>query len=321
MNNIWSKLKKPILIQAPMENVTDTVFRQMITDCGKPDLFFSEFINCDGLASIGLPHMIHLLKYTPREKPVIAQIWGNNPENYKIAIPIIIKMGFDGIDINMGCPERNVVNKGCCSGLINNPNLAKILYSVTKQSAPLLPVSIKTRIGYHWINTTEWIGFLLDLQPAAITIHARTVKEMSKVPAHWDEIGVAVQMRNEMKSKTLIIGNGDVKSRQEAFQLSKTYGVDGIMIGRGIFQNIWLYNKNIQPEQITPKEKISLLIKHIRLFDKTWGKKKSYGIMKKFYKIYINDFNQANNLRNRLMDFTNAEDSLNFLNDSISTTS
>jgi len=317
MNNIWTKLNKPILVKAPMENVTDTVFRQMITNCGKPDLFFSEFINCDGLASIGLPHVIHLLKYTPQEKPIIAQIWGNNPENYKIAIPIITKMGFDGIDINMGCPERNVVAKGCCSGLINNPILAKKLYSIAKQSAPLLPISIKTRIGYNRINTSEWIGFLLELKPAAITIHARTVKEMSKVPAHWDEIGVAVQIRNKMKSKTLIIGNGDVKSRQEAIQLSKTYGVDGVMIGRGIFQNIWLYDKNKQLDQITPKEKISLLIRHILLFDKTWGGKKSYGIMKKFYKVYINGFEQANNIRTRLMEFKNAQETLDFLNNCI----
>lgn len=318
MNNIWTKLKKPILIQAPMENVTDTVFRQMITDCGKPDMFFTEFINCDGLASIGLKHVSHHLKFTPKEKPIIAQIWGNNPQNYKVAVPIIKKMGFDGIDINMGCPDRNVVAKGCCSGLINNPDLAKTLYSVTKQYAGDLPVSIKTRIGYHRINTSGWIGFLLDLKPAAITIHARTVKEMSKVPAHWEEIGVAVQMRNKLKSKTLIIGNGDVKSHMEAIQLSKTYGVDGVMIGRGIFNNIWFYN-NILPEEIAPGGKISLLIKHISLFDKTWGRKKNFGIMKKFYKIYINGFNQANNLRNRLMEFDNAKETLNFLNNCIST--
>lgn len=314
MRNIWLQLSKPILIQAPMENVTDTVFRQIIARCGKPDMFFTEFVSCDGLISPGGKNISHMLKFDKTEKPVIAQIWGNNPHNYILSVRMIKKMGFAGIDINMGCPDRNVVAHGCCSGLINNPSLASKIYKTTKEEAGDLPVSIKTRYGYRSIETERWIGFLLGLNPAAIIIHGRTARQMSKGSANWEEIGKAVNIRNRMKSDTLIIGNGDVLTISDAYEKYKQYGVDGIMIGRGIFHNLWIYNKNLDPSTITVKAKLKLLLKHIILFDKTWGTTKNFQIMKKFYRSYISGFDGASDLRIRLMDLKSIKETIICLN-------
>ena len=295
-----------------MEDVTDTVFRQIVASCGKPDVFFTEFTNADGLCSKGREIVAKRLIFTKEERPIVAQIWGNNPENYYKSAKLIRVMGFDGIDINMGCPDKTVVKRGLCSGLINNPSLAEEIILAAREGAKGLPISVKTRIGYKNIET-KWIGFLLGLKLEAITVHARTVYEMSKVPAHWDEIGKVVKLRNSMKAKTLIIGNGDVKSIDEAQQKYKQYKVDGIMIGRGIFNNLWVFNRNINPKNIPYKEKLQLLIKHIELFDKTWGKTKNFAIMKKFYKIYISDVPDASDFRSKLMEFKTAHKTLRFL--------
>src|SRR5436190_3288770 len=207
MVNIWQSLKKPIYILAPMEDVTDTVFRRIVMQTGKPDLFFTEFTNVEGMFSKGDKKVNQRLQFTQKEKPIIAQIWGLKPENYFKAGKLLAEMGFDGIDINMGCPEKNIIKKGACSGLIHNPSLAKEIIHATKEAAGNLPVSVKTRIGFKEIQTEKWIGFLLEQNLAALTIHGRTAAEMSAVPAHWDEIGKAVERRSEKKLPTLIIGN------------------------------------------------------------------------------------------------------------------
>lgn len=313
MKNIWTTLKKPILIQAPMEDVTDTVFRQIITKCGKPDLFFTEFTNVEGMCSRGRDKVGKRLIFTSIERPIIAQIWGLNPSNFFETSKLIKQMGFDGIDINMGCPEKSVVKKGACAALINNQSLAREIVLATHEGAGGLPISVKTRIGIKEVKTEEWAEFLLGLDLDALIIHGRTVVEMSDVPAHWDEIGKVVKLRDSLKKKTLIIGNGDVKTRADAMEKVKKYGVDGIMIGRGIFNNLWLFNKNFDPAKISYKKKLKLLIEHIELFDKTWGKNKNFSIMKKFYKIYISGMPDAGNVRAELMKFTNALETLNFL--------
>jgi len=215
--NIWQQLKKPIFILAPMEDVTDTVFRQIVLSLGKPDLFFTEFTNCEALLSKGKRRVEHRLQFTSLEKPIIAQIWGTKPEQFKKVAETLVDMGFDGIDINMGCPERSVVRQGACSALIKDHALTReIIQAVKEGSGGKLPVSVKTRIGFNEIQTEEWIGFLLEQDLASLTIHGRTVKEMSAVPAHWDEIGKVTLLRDQLNSNTIIIGNGDVMSLKEA---------------------------------------------------------------------------------------------------------
>lgn len=320
MKNFWQDLKKPILAQAPMEDVADTVFRQIIAKCGAPDVFFTEFTNVEGMCSGGRDKVGKRLIFTDIERPIVAQVWGLDPKKFLETVKLIKRMGFDGIDINMGCPEKAVIKRGSCGALINNQPLAKEIILAVQEGAGGLPVSVKTRIGFKKIQTEEWVGFLLKLNLDALIIHGRTVAEMSDVPAHWDEIGKAVELRNSLKAQTLIIGNGDVKSRQEALEKYEKYGVDGVMIGRGIFENLWLYNKSVNPTNISYQEKLKLLIEHIKLFDKTWGSfgklrtsAKNFSIMKKFYKIYVSGIPNASVVRAELMKLTNAEATLKFL--------
>lgn len=296
-----------------MEDVTDTVFRQIIAKCGKPDVFFTEFTNVEGMCSKGRDSVGKRLQFTKIERPIVAQIWGNNPKNYFETAKLIKKMGFDGIDINMGCPEKSVIKKGSCAALIDNHKLAREIILATREGAGGLPISIKTRIGIKNIQTEEWTSFLLKFNLDALIIHGRTVVEMSDVPAHWDEIEKVVELRDSLKLETLIIGNGDVKDLKDAMWKYKKYKVDGIMIGRGIFNNLWLFDKNVNPANISYQEKLKLLIKHIELFDKTWGRTKNFSIMKKFYKIYISAVPDAGEFRTKLMGFKTAQETLEFL--------
>src|SRR5215469_5026063 len=258
MNNFWNELEKPIFVLAPMEDVTDTVLRQVIARCGKPTVFFTEFTNVEGMFSKGERLVTQRLRYTEAERPLVAQIWGTCPENFFKAAKKLIDMGFDGIDLNMGCPASGVMQKGACSGLINNRPLAKEIIDATKAGAAgVIPVSVKTRLGFRAIDF-DWIRFVLEQEPAVLTVHARTVSEMSKVPAHWDKLTTVVVMRNQMQSKTLIIGNGDVKSLSEARQKVADTGADGVMIGRGIFENPYLFSETISIHDKTPEDKLHL---------------------------------------------------------------
>lgn len=304
---IWQQLPRAIFILAPMEDVTDTVFRRIISSVGRPALYFTEFTNVDGFFSSGRTQVTQRLLFTAEEKPLIAQIWGMKPENYFKAAQELEQMGFDGIDINMGCPQKDVISKGACSALINNHALAKEIIQATKEGAGKLPVSVKTRLGLKTNQRDEWISFLLEQDLAALTIHGRTASEMSIPPAHWDEIGKVVEMRNERGLTLPIIGNGDVGSLAEAEEKVATYGVDGVMIGRGIFHNPWLFaNKKL--EDITLEERFDLLLTHVELFEKTWGNTKPFQILKKYFKIYIADFPGASDLRARLMEAKNGDE-------------
>src|SRR5437764_10610115 len=237
MKNFWNELTTPFFILAPMEDVTDTVLRQVIARCGKPAVFFTEFTNVEGMFSKGERHVNQRLQYTEAERPLVAQIWGTRPENFFKGAKKLIDMGFDGIDLNMGCPASGVMQKGACSGLINNRPLAKEIIDATKEGAAgLIPVSVKTRLGFRAIDFS-WIAFVLEQKPAVLTVHARTVSEMSKVPAHWDKLKTVVDMRDALSSETLIVGNGDIKSLDEARQKVAEAGADGAMVGRGIFDN------------------------------------------------------------------------------------
>ena len=302
MSNFWNELKRPIYILAPMEDVTDTVLRQVIARCGKPAVFFTEFTNVEGMFSKGERHVVHRLRYTEVERPLVAQIWGSRPENFYKAAQRLIEMGFDGIDLNMGCPASGVMQRGVCSGLINNRPLAKEIIDATKEGAAgIIPVSVKTRLGFRAIDLT-WIVFVLEQRPAVLTVHLRTVSEMSKVPAHWDKLQTVVEMRNATSPETLIIGNGDIKSLAEAQQKVADVGADGAMVGRGIFENPFLFSGTLTLNDKTPQEKMQLLLDHMHLWIDTWGESKHFPILRKFFKVYANGFPGAQDLRMQLME-------------------
>ena len=285
---------------APMADVTDSAFRQVVLSCGKPDVFYTEFVSADGLCSEkGRPKLMPHLVFKKNERPIVAQFFGANPENFYKCAQLAVELGFDGIDINMGCPSGKIVKHDSGAGLIRTPELAKEIIRETKRGAGNLPVSVKTRIGYNKIVTEEWVLHLIEAKPAAIIIHGRTSKEMSKVPNHWDEIGKAAALCR--KAGIPVIGNGDIASYSEGLEKSKQFGLDGVMVGRAIFSNPWFFNPSIDPAIKTLAEKIELLKKHIRLFTKLWGTNKNFDTMKKFFKIYISGWEGAKELRAKLM--------------------
>jgi tRNA-dihydrouridine synthase len=305
--NFWKQLSKPFFVLAPMDDVTDTSFRRVVAQAAPADVYFTEFTSVDGLMSQG-GHLAveRRLKFDPAEleRPLVAQIWGLDLDNYKQTAEDLVRRGFSGIDINMGCPVKDVIKKGCCSALINNPTLAAQIIAAVKAGAGDLPVSVKTRIGFHDITTEEWIGFLLRQDVAAITIHARTTREQSKVPAHWDEVAKAVKLRDELAPDTLIIGNGDVRNREHGLELAKETGADGIMIGRGVFHDLFAFDDEIHD----PSELFDHLLRHLDLYEEAWEGTKPYDILKKFFKIYVNGFPGASDLRVQLMETKSADE-------------
>jgi len=312
--NIYRQLPKPFFVLAPLDDVTDVVFRKIVADCAKPDLFFTEFVNVDGLQSPGRKRLIHKLKITDTDKPIIAQIWGKNPDNYYKTAKELVEMGFAGVDINMGCPIKTIVNNGCCSALINNRPLAiEIIDAVKKGVDGKLPVSVKTRLGYNEIDYS-WHELLLEQKLDNLTIHGRTKKQMSLVPADWDSIGHVRELRDRISPNTTIIGNGDVLSVSEGRELASKYEVDGVMIGRGIFTDPYLFSdKNIWLDK-TPIEKKQLFAKHIQLFADTWkNNERKINTLNKFAKVYINNFDGAKELREELMNTDSIEDLLALL--------
>src|SRR5579862_7553478 len=252
------ELPKPFFVLAPMDDVTDTVFRQVVSDCAKPDLFFTEFVNVDGLQSPGREHLLPKLKLTAKEKPVIAQLWGLKPENFYKTTKELAGMGFSGVDLNMGCPVKTVIKNGACAALINNRGLAGEIIDATKEAAgDSLPVSVKTRVGFTTVDM-GWIEFLFSKILNMLSIHGRTAKQLSKVPANWDLIGQAVKLRNSLSPSTLIVGNGDVMDRRQGEELAKRYGLDGIMIGRGILHDPFALAKGSPWSNYTKAQKLEL---------------------------------------------------------------
>lgn len=305
-----------------MANVTDAAFRFIIAKYGKPDVVFTEFVSCDGLVSKGKEKLLIDLMYLPVERPIVAQIFGAKPKNFYTSALLLQELGFDGIDINMGCPDKNVERQGAGARLVNNPKLAQEIILETKRGAGKLPVSIKTRLGYNKNNLGEWLPALLETEPAAITIHARTRKEMSKVPARWGAIAEAVRIRDKhgnLKNKTLIIGNGDVKDLADAEAKIKATGADGAMIGRAVFGNPWLFNRAVDCAKIPLAEKLLVMVEHTYLFEKLLSGHKSFDNMKKHYKAYVNGFDGAKELRIKLMEKAKtAKDVENIITDFLS---
>ena len=288
-----------------MDEVTDAAFRHIIAKYGKPDVIFTEFVSCDGLCSIGKDKLMIDLKYSENEKPIVAQIFGANPETFRKTAELIQKLGFDGIDINMGCPKKNVVKNGAGAGLIKTPSLAKEIILATKEGAPQIPISVKTRIGFNSDITEEWIGHLLETNPAAIIIHGRTRKQMSKVPNNWNSISKAVKVRNNKNSSTLIIGNGGILSLKEAELKAKETGVNGIMIGKGVFGNPWVFNRKIQKSDLSLSEIFKVLLEHSELFENYFKGIKNFSIMRKHFKSYIAGHPNTKELKIKLLQTNN----------------
>jgi len=300
MTNFWNELPKPFFILAPMEAVTDVVFRHVVVKAGRPDIFFTEFTNA---ASYCSPKGIHStrgrLAFTEDEQPMVAQIWGSKPENFREMALGLKELGFKGIDINMGCPDKSVVKGGSGSGLIRTPDLAAELIAAAKEGG--LPVSVKTRLGDIRVDEwRDWLTHILKQDVVNLTIHLRTRKEMSKVDAHYELIPEIKKLRDEIAPQTLLTINGDIRDRQHGLELANEYGIDGVMIGRGIFANPYAFTDGHTP---TRNEVIDLLFYHLDLYDKYNAElePRPFDPLKRFFKIYVREMPGAAELREKLM--------------------
>lgn len=313
--------KSPFFVLAPMDDVTDTTFRQIVQRTAPPDLFFTEFVNVDGLVSVGRQKLLKKLKFVPGETRLIAQLWGLKPENFKIIADQIAsgelarEMGlpagcnFVGVDLNMGCPAKSEVQNGACSALIKieNRDLAHDIIEATREGlAGRLPLSVKTRLGFNQVDMS-WFEFLLDHDLDMLTVHGRTRKEMSKVPAHWDLIGEVVALRNKSAPRTIMVGNGDVTSYEQGVMLASRHGLDGVMVGRGIFTDPYVFSEASQWQKVSPRQRIALYKQQVELFAATWqNRERNIKTLNKFCKVYINGFDGAKELREQLMEAADA---------------
>jgi nifR3 family TIM-barrel protein len=335
--NFWQKLKKPIMVLAPMADVTDPAFRRIIAKYGKPDVTWTEFVSADGLFLGGYDSLIKDLAFSEEERPVVAQFFTSKPEMMEKAAELAVKLRFDGIDINMGCPDKSIEKQNAGAKLMTNPKLAQEIILAAKRGAQNyntsqnvqgesldkrggwseggegIPVSVKTRIGWNKNELETWLPVLLEVSPAVITVHARTRKEMSLVPAQWENVKRAVEIRNNFvdskgnKSQTLIFGNGDVKDLEDAKNKVEETGCDGVMLGRAIFGNPWLFNPRVTLGQVGMEEKLGVMVEHTKLFEEILPHK-SFALMKKHYKAYVTGWDGAKELRMKLMEAKDANE-------------
>lgn len=342
--NFWQALPKPIMAVAPMADVTDAAFRRLLAKhsaherkdgtVGGPDVMWTEFVAADGLVRAtpeGKEKLMADLIYSEEERPIVAQLFSSTEEHMEYAANLCRELGFDGVDINMGCPDRSIEKQGCGSAMIKTPEVAKRIIAAAKRGARTgdadgIPVSVKTRLGYNEDQVEEWIPALLAERPAALTVHCRTRKEMSKVPARWERLKRVVELRDDISPETIVLGNGDVLSLQDAETKVVQAGADGAMIGRALFGNPWFFHpdkrlpvhlkalptKGVNRESlyedaeaeagveyITLPERLRVLVEHTRLFEEVLGFK-NFNIMKKHYKAYVNSFPRAAELRAEL---------------------
>ena len=298
------------MVMAPMANVTDAAFRRIITECGKPNVFWTEFVSVEGLLSKGRERLLVDFWYTEAERPIVAQIFGSKPEQFERVGAMVCELGFDGVDINMGCPDKGVEKSGGGAAMMKTIKLAKEVIQAVRRGAGDLPVSVKTRIGYAKNEIAEWLPALLGEDLAVLTVHLRTRNEMSDVDAHWELAHEIMELRNRYAPQTLVLGNGDIKNLAEARERTRQSGMDGMMLGRGIFGNPWLFTER------TPsiRERLAMMIKHTELYEALFrsdlptceGGLKDFDVMKKHYKAYANGFDGAKELRAALITAQNA---------------
>ena len=318
-HGFWDDIAKPIIVQAPMADVTDPAFRRIIAKYGKPDVMWTEQVSCDGLTHAeGRENLLPDLRYDASERPIVAQFFGSKPENFYACAQLAQELGFDGIDINMGCPVKIINKQKAGSYLIKDPVLAKKIVKETKRGAGPLPVSIKTRVGHSSVTLESWVKHLLEDPPVVLTLHARTSKEMSLVPARWEHIREAKEIIEASGTGTLLLGNGDVKSVEEAFTRVGETGADGVMIGRGIFGNPWFFARLQEKKKtegfnpvaaglnpsvtLTLQQKLAVLLEHARLFDELIRPYKSFAVMRKHFGSYVGGFAGAKELRMKMME-------------------
>ncbi|EJX18317.1 MULTISPECIES: tRNA dihydrouridine synthase [Staphylococcus] len=298
--NFWRELPRPFFVLAPMEDVTDVVFRHVVSEAGRPDVFFTEFTNTESFCHPEGVHSVRgRLTFTEDEQPIVAHIWGDKPEHFREMSIGMAEMGFKGIDLNMGCPVPNVATKGKGSGLIQHPETAAEIIQAAKAGG--LPVSVKTRLGYSDIDEwRDWLTHVFEQDIANLSIHLRTRKEMSKVDAHWELIGEIKKVRDAIAPDTLLTINGDIPDRKTGLELAEKYGIDGVMIGRGIFQNPYAFEK--EPKEHTSEELLGLLRLHLDLFDKyTKEEPRQFKPLRRFFKVYVRGIKGAGELRHQLM--------------------
>ena len=351
MQTFWDTLPRPFFVLAPLANVTDAAFRRLIAKYSKPggpDVMWTEFVSADGLCFAteeGKQKLLKDLLYSEAERPIVAQFFTSNPETMEKAAALAQELGFDGIDINMGCPDKSIEKQGAGAKMITHPDVAREIIRAAKRGAPNLPVSVKTRLGYNKDSLDTWLPVILAEEPAAVTIHARTRKEMSKVPARWERVARAVEIRNEMKSKTLIIGNGDCADMADARARVVMSGADGAMLGRAIFGRPWLFAEDTEEEKLKqivwpegrttaakgdprtfaeafPLEsaKLRIAIEHTELFEELLGDIKNFAIMKKHFKAYCEWFPGAKELRMRLIETHSSKEIRDCIEDFLQTT-
>ncbi|MDQ0415582.1 tRNA dihydrouridine synthase [Mesobacillus stamsii] len=300
IENFWRALPRPFFILAPMEEVTDVVFRHVVSEAARPDVFFTEFTNSDSYCHPqGIQSVRGRLTFTEDEQPIVAHIWGDKPEYFRQMSIGMAEMGFKGLDINMGCPVPNVTQNGKGSGLIRRPDVAAELIQAAKAGG--LPVSVKTRLGFTEVDEWQaWLKHILEQNIANLSIHLRTKEEMSKVPAHWELIPEIKKLRDEVAPDTLLTINGDIPDRQTGLKLVDQYGVDGVMIGRGIFHNPFAFES--EKKEHSTVELLDLLSLHMDLHDEySHLELRPFTALHRFFKIYVKGFRGASELRNQLM--------------------
>lgn len=310
MDTFWTKLPRPFFTLAPMADVTDPAFRKLLALHGKPDVTWTEFVSADGLYHTReiqkMPDsenpLMRDLRFTKGEHPIVAQLFSAKPEMMAYAAKLVAELGFDGVDINMGCPDRSIEKQGCGAAMIKNPAGAAEIIRAAKTAG--IPVSVKTRVGYNTEILDSWLPVILAEEPAAVTLHLRTRKEMSLVPARWELMRKAVEIRDRVAPHIPLIGNGDVKDLADARDKAATYGADGVMIGRGIFGNPWVFAGRKIEDTPLP-EKLQALITLAHEFE-ALTPAKSFHILKKHIKAFVTGFGGAADLRAKLMETQNA---------------
>jgi len=306
--NFWSKLPRPFFILAPMENVTNVAFRQVISEAAGPDAFFTEFTNTDSYCHPeGKWSVRGRLAYEKEEQPIVAHIWGDQPDHFRQMSIGMAEEGFSGVDINMGCPAPNVAPKGKGCGLIRRPDVAADIIQAAKAGG--LPVSVKTRLGYTEVEEwRDWLTHLLEQDIVNLTVHLRTKKEMSKVDAHWELIPEIKKLRDEIAPNTLLTINGDIPDREVGMKLVEEYGVDGVMIGRGVFHNPFVFEK--EPKEHSAKEHFDLLRMHLKLQDYYFSESNDHPFkaLRRFFKIYVRGVKGAGQLRHQLTKANSSEE-------------
>lgn len=305
-HNFWQQLNKPFFVLAPMEDVTDIVFRHVIASAARPDVFFTEFTNTESFNHPeGRQSTQARLLFTDDEQPMVAHIWGDVPEYFANMSIELAKMGFSGIDINMGCPAPNVFKHGRGAGLILRPQRAAEIIQAAKTGG--LPVSVKTRLGHTYPQEYEtWLAHLLQQDLANLTVHLRTKTEMSKVAAHYELIPAIKTLRDTLAPKTTLTINGDIADRATGLRLAKQTGVDGIMIGRGVFHNPFAFAP--VDTQYTRDDLLQLMLYHMDLYDQYIRPDRSFRPLHRFFKIYVKDFDGASDLRVKLMETNNTDE-------------